>query len=81
MKAMRLIFAIFTICNLFAQAPAAGLRRAPSFNLIDHKGEFHDLLDFRGQVVVLEIMKTDCPHCRAFSPVLEQMKTKYPGKV
>ena len=84
MKAMRLLIALFAVSTLFAQAPAAssaGPRRAPSFTLPDQKGQFHDLLDYRGRVVVLEIMRTVCPHCKAFTGVLEQLKAKYPGKV
>jgi thiol-disulfide isomerase/thioredoxin len=79
MKAMRLLIAVLSLTSLFAQAPAP--RRAPSFALPDHKGQFHDLLDYRGKVVILEIMRTSCPHCKTFNAVLEQLKTKYPGKV
>ncbi len=75
--------ALLSLTSVFAQTPAAvpALRRAPSFNLTDHKGQFHDLLDYRGRVVILEIMKTDCPHCKSFTAVLEKLKAKYPGKV
>ncbi len=79
MKAMRLVIALLSLSSLFAQAPAA--RRAPSFALSDHTGRMHDLLDYRGKIVVLEIMSTACPHCKAFTGVLEQLKKKYPGKV
>ena len=83
MKAMRLLVTLFSLCALFAQTPSpSGLRRAPSFALKDYTtDQFHDLLDYRGRVVVLEIMKTSCPHCKAFTAVLEQLKAKRPGKV
>lgn len=76
---MRLFVTFLLLPVLFAQAPAA--RRAPSFQLPDHTGQFHDLLDYRGKVVVLEIMKTACPHCKAFTGVLEQVKAKHGAKV
>jgi thiol-disulfide isomerase/thioredoxin len=79
MKAMRLLIAVLSFTSLFAQVPAP--RRAPSFMLPDHKGQFHDLLDYRGKVVILEIMRTSCPHCKAFNVVLEQLKTKHAGKL
>ncbi len=80
MKAMRLLFALASFtCLLMAQAPA--VRRAPSFALPDQNGQFHDLVDYRGKVVIVEIMKTSCPHCKAFTSVLEKLKAKYPGKL
>ncbi|MBY0505977.1 MAG: TlpA family protein disulfide reductase [Bryobacteraceae bacterium] len=76
---MRFLVFLLSLSALLAQAPAP--RRAPSFQLPDQNGQFHDLLDYRGRVVVLEIMKTSCPHCKAFTAVLEQLKAKYAGKV
>ena len=74
-----------SLSGLFAQtpAPAAGEpRRAPSFTLMDYTtGQFHDLLDYRGRVVVLEIMKTSCPHCKMFTGVLEKLKVKHGAKL
>ena len=32
---------------------------------------------YRGKVVLLNIMKTDCPHCGAFSKILGQAQKKY----
>ncbi len=80
MKAMRLLIAVLSLTSLFAQTPPTP-RRAPSFALPDYSGQFHDLLDYRGRVVILEIMKTACPHCKAFTVVLDQLKAKYAGKV
>ena len=43
-------------------------RRAPGFALPD-LGYTHtyDLQDYRGKVVVIDIMSTTCPHCAAIS--------------
>jgi thiol-disulfide isomerase/thioredoxin len=43
--------------------------------------QFRDLLDYRGKVVVLEFMKTSCPHCAPFGDVLKDIQTKYTGRV
>ncbi len=84
MKAMRLLIVFLSLTSLFGQTPdaqAGSLRRAPSFALPEYSGQFHDLLDYRGRVVVLDVMKTACPHCKDFTRVLDQLKAKYPGKV
>lgn len=62
-------------------AADAGLRRAPGFSLPDSKLRQHDLYDFRGKVVVLDFMMTNCPHCLTFSKTLERVKAKYGEKV
>src|ERR1044071_10376021 len=56
-------------------------RRAPGFALVDAKMKLHDLYDYRGKPVILEFMLTTCPHCIAFSGVLEKVKAKYGDKV
>jgi peroxiredoxin len=77
---MKRFFAILLCAALSASAQMA-LRRAPSWSLYDSNGQMHDLLDYRGKVVVLEMMQTTCPHCAAFGEVLEGAKQKYGGKV
>ncbi len=56
-------------------------RRAPGFSLPDSSFRQYDLQDFRGKVVVLEIMQTNCPHCRDFAKVLEKVKQRYGDRV
>ncbi len=60
-----------------AQAP----RRAPSWALVDTNGQLRDLLDYRGKVLILDLMKTTCPHCAAFADVLAQVHQKYGDRV
>jgi thiol-disulfide isomerase/thioredoxin len=57
-------------------------RRAPGFALPDPEYKhYYDLQDFRGKVVLLDIMSTACPHCQLLSSTLEQVKTRYGDKV
>ena len=76
---------LFLIAALAALASGAALaqtgRRAPGFSLPDLKGNEHDLADYRGKIVVLEIFRSDCPHCARFTRILEEAITFYGGKV
>lgn len=56
-------------------------RRAPGFSLPDRTARQHDPQDFRGKVVLLDIMRTGCPNCRTLTGVLEQIKAKYGDRV
>lgn len=56
-------------------------RRAPGFSLPDVNNQQHDLADYRGKIVLLEIMHTSCAPCGPFSKVLEQIKTHYGDKL
>lgn len=77
---MKRLFAIL-LCSAFAASAQLALRRAPSWALVDSTGRMHDLLDYRGKVLVLEMMQTTCPHCAAFADVLSQIPGKYGDKV
>jgi peroxiredoxin len=56
-------------------------RRAPSFALPDGRLQSHDILDSRGHWLLLDFMKTDCPHCKDLSKKLEGVRAKYGAKV
>jgi peroxiredoxin len=56
-------------------------RRAPSFALPDSKLQSHDILDSRGHWLLLDFMKTDCPHCKELSKKLEGVKARHGAKV
>ena len=60
--------------------PLSG-RRAPSFSLPDSKFTQHDILDYRGRWLIVDFMKTDCPHCRALATTLEEVKSRLATKV
>ena len=57
-------------------------RRAPGFALPDPEYQhFYDLQDYRGKVVLIDIMSTSCPHCQLLSTTLEKVKEKYGDKI
>lgn len=79
---MRRFFLIATLAALSSGAALAQTgRRAPGFSLPDLNGSEHDLQEYRGRIVVLDIMRTECPHCGPFAKLLEEVKTFYGGKV
>ena len=43
--------------------------------------QVHDLYDFRGKPVIVEFLKTTCPHCAAFAEVLGKVQAKYGDKI
>jgi peroxiredoxin len=66
---------------LFASGELSN-RRAPGFALPDlGYNHTYDLQDYRGKVVIIDIMSTTCPHCMLMSTTLEQVKSKYGDKV
>ena len=72
---------IVLACALFASGELSN-RRAPGFALPDPDYEhFYDLQDYRGKVLLIEIMSTTCPHCLLLSSTLEKVKEKYGDKV
>src|SRR6202158_1725811 len=57
-------------------------RRAPGFALPDPEYKhYYDLQDYRGKVVLIDIMSTRCPHCQLLTTTLEQVKARYGDKV
>ncbi len=57
-------------------------RRAPSFALptCDYAHSY-DFLDYRGKVLIIDIMTTTCPHCELLTTTLEKVAQKYGDKV
>ncbi|HML17369.1 MAG TPA: TlpA disulfide reductase family protein [Bryobacteraceae bacterium] len=84
---MRLFFTAALACaalSLSAQGLSAQTlsgRRAPSFSLPDSSFTQHDILDYRGRWLIIDFMKTDCPHCKALTKTLETVKAKYGEKI
>jgi peroxiredoxin len=76
---MRFFLAIFL--SAIALSAADPGQRAPGFALPDSKLDVVDLYDFRGKPVIVEFMKTDCPHCAAFAAVLQKVRQKYGDRV
>lgn len=74
---MRFLFCLLATAALLPGANELSGRRAPGFSLPDLHLEQRDLQDYRGKIVVLEIIQTKCPHCAAFSEILAKAKVKY----
>lgn len=56
-------------------------RRAPGFSLSDSHYQQHDGQDYRGKVLLIDIMSTGCPVCQQLADVLVQLKAKYGDKI
>lgn len=80
MSMQKALWMILAFAGVVAAGPLTG-QRAASFTLPDSNSKFHDLLDYRGKVVVIDVMKTDCPHCVTFSRTLERVKARYGDRV
>jgi thiol-disulfide isomerase/thioredoxin len=79
---MRSVFlGLFSVVCLFASGELSN-RRAPGFALpdADYK-HFYDPQDYRGKVMLIDIMSTTCPHCQLLSTTLEKVRSKYGDKV
>lgn len=75
------LITLLSAAFLFASGELSG-RRAPGFALPNADySHFYDLQDYRGKVVVIDIMSTSCPHCMLLSTTLEKLKEKFGDKV
>jgi peroxiredoxin len=74
---IKLLLPFAMACLLNAEAA----RRAPGFSLPDLKLQQHDLMDHRGQIVLIDFIQTTCPACRQLSGALEEVKAKFGDKV
>lgn len=75
------LFALSSLA-LLAQSGDYSGRRAPSFSLPDVNMRQHDLLDYRGKVVMVEFMQTKCEKCQALTKMIEaKIKPKYKDDV
>ena len=73
--------AAFLLCAAALWAGDQAGRRAPGFALPDSSMKVFDLADYRGKVVLLEFMQTDCAHCAEFASVLNDIQRKYGDRV
>jgi peroxiredoxin len=78
---MRIVLTLALAAMLPLAAQSLSGRRAPSFSLPDSAMAQHDLLDYRGRWLLIDFMKTDCPHCMALSKVMEDIHTQFGAKV
>jgi peroxiredoxin len=78
---MRYVFGLLACAALLSASGELSGRRAPGFSLPDLHLTQHDLQDYRGKIVLLDIIQTTCPHCQALAGLLEKVKGKYGDKV
>jgi peroxiredoxin len=71
---------LLSLGSLFAAGELSN-RRAPGFSLVDSNFKQYDPADYRGKFLLIDVMQTTCPHCAAFSAVLEEVASKYAGRV
>lgn len=77
----RSFFLLLLSSSMLFGAGELSHRRAPGFSLPDAVQQQHDLADYRGKYVILEIMQSKCPHCITFAEIIEKLMIKYRTKV
>jgi peroxiredoxin len=78
---MRYVFGLLACAALLSASGELSGRRAPGFSLPDLHLRQHDLQDYRGKIVLIDIIQTTCPHCQALADILEKVEAKYGDKV
>lgn len=78
---MKTIAILLTAALLVPAANEYSNRRAPGFSLPDAKYQQHDPQDYRGKVLLVDIMLTTCPTCNHLADVLVSLKQKYGDKI
>jgi peroxiredoxin len=78
----RISLSVVLLASVLSASGELSNRRAPGFALPDPDyNHFYDLQDYRGKVVLIDIMTTTCPHCMLLSSALEKAKEKYGDKL
>jgi peroxiredoxin len=76
-RTLRFVLLLTMVAGSAWAAGELSNRRAPGFSLPDSNLKQHDLQDYSGKVIVVNFMRTACPHCAVFSKVLGQVEQKY----
>jgi thiol-disulfide isomerase/thioredoxin len=78
MKFMRSLVLSSVLVALGASAYAASPvpRPAQPLEIVDANGK-HTLASYKGKVVVVQFLLTTCPHCQAFSLLLNKLQSDY----
>jgi peroxiredoxin len=74
---MKKLIALFAVTLTLTAAGQFSNRRAPGFSLSDSHYRQHDPQDYRGKVLLVDIMQTTCQVCTKLVDVLVQLKAKY----
>jgi peroxiredoxin len=78
---MRIIAFLLAAALLAPAANEFSDRRAPGFSLPDSKFEQHDPQDYRGKVLLVDVMLTTCPECNQLADTLVSLTKKYGDKI
>jgi peroxiredoxin len=71
---------LFTALTAFGAGELSN-RRAPGFSLLDSQFQQHDLADYRGKVVLLDFIQTECPNCQKLSATLEAVQRRFGTRI
>jgi len=74
------IFSLFCFSTILAATEHSG-RRVPGMALPDSNVNYHDLYDYRGKIVLLDLIQTSCPVCNSSQRIFETIRQKWPDKV
>jgi thiol-disulfide isomerase/thioredoxin len=75
MKLLRILIPLAALAGTLHAGALSG-RRVPSFTLPDGDARFHDILDLRGKLVLIDVMQTGCSHCQTLAEQLEKVQSK-----
>ena len=78
---MKRLIACFAAALTLTAAGAFSNRRAPGFSLSDSQYRQHDGQDYRGKVLIVDIMQTTCGVCAKLVDTLVQVKAKFGDKL
>lgn len=80
MHKLFLLLVAASLSVVFGAGELSG-RRAPGFALPDLNLNYHDIQDHQGKVVIVDVMRTTCPHCLSVAKNLERIKQKFGSQV
>jgi peroxiredoxin len=78
---MKIFMSLLAVALLLPAAGQYSNRRAPGFSLADSKFRQHDPQDYRGKVLLVDIMLTSCPTCNQLADTLVQIQKKYGDRI
>ena len=70
--ALSVAFLTLGVSTLFATTPAP--RKSPEFSFSEPSGKQTPLSSFKGKVVVLEFLLTNCPHCMRVAKMVARLQ-------
>lgn len=76
-----LVAALFLFSGLGTSAGKYSDRRAPGFSLADLTMQQHDPQDYRGKVLLIDVMTTTCAECQKLTKTLRQLEAKHGSKL